>query len=66
MKTLAEHNDERRDAYNQPIGGPRKNGIACPKCGDELWDTNPAMTLTVNPPQKNIHCECGFRGHRLA
>ena len=69
MKTLAEHNEERRkqqehlDHMNEPHG----NDIACPKCGKELWDSTPMMMLTSNPPQKNVHCPaCGYRGYRIA
>ena len=43
------------------------NGIECPECGKELWDSYPLVTLTSDPPQKNIHCiECDYRGFRLA
>jgi hypothetical protein len=36
-------------------------------CSNELYDTNPDLTLTSNPPQKDIHCEyCDYRGYRLA
>jgi len=68
MKTLKEYNPY---AYNRSIdtinefGKPRKNGIACDECGDELWDSNPSVTLTSLPAQKNVHCDkCGFRGYR--
>lgn len=45
---------------------PRPNGVACPKCGEELWDSDPMVTLTSNPPQKNVHCEaCGYRGYMV-
>lgn len=40
------------------------NGVACPKCGDEMYDTNPNLTLTSNPPKKSVHCKCGFSGYR--
>ena len=35
---------------------PIPNGIACPKCGEELLDTQPNVTLTSMPPQKNVGC----------
>lgn len=69
MKTLAEHNA-------QAIAAQRKfeestkthpNGIACPECGKELWDSNPMEIFTSNPPQKHVNCpDCGFRGYRIA
>jgi DNA-directed RNA polymerase subunit RPC12/RpoP len=46
---------------------PKSNGIACPKCGNELMDTNPMMTLTSHPAQKNVHCpKCEYTGYRIA
>lgn len=46
---------------------PVLNGIACPNCGKELYDSNPNIKLTSNPPQKHIHCEsCNYKGHRIA
>ena len=66
LKSLAEHNANRRKAH-EPDNGPVKNGIACPKCGAELMDSDPAMLLTSNPPQKRTHCsECDYTGYRVA
>ena len=69
MKTLDEHNNERREAYDalRKKQEPHANGIACPKCDEELWDSSPMMTLTSSPPKKDVHClKCGYRGYRLA
>ena len=69
MKTLDEYNEERRKAYESEFQAmqPHANGIACLKCGNELWDSNPCLRLTSNPPKKNIHCpSCGYTGFRLA
>lgn len=42
------------------------NGIACPKCNNELYDTNPLIALASNPPRKSIHCEkCEYKGTRI-
>ncbi len=65
MKSLDEHNRERREAY-KAISGARPNGIACPRCGCELSDTDPFSTLTSSPPQKRVGCKCGYSGYRLA
>jgi hypothetical protein len=67
LKSLNEWNEERRTGHAR-VGtpGPRHNGIACPKCGKELFDSDPTTTLASSPPQKNVHCECGFVGYRLA
>ena len=69
MKTLSEHNRERAEQYEAAtqMGGPILNGIACPKCNQELFDSYPMLTLTSNPPRKDINCiGCGFRGYRIA
>ena len=68
MKTLDEHNKERLYLHKISLhaGNPRLNGIECPECGTELFDTNPMETLTSNPPQKNIHCAfCKYTGYRI-
>ena len=66
LKTLGEHNAEYW-SYHRAMyeNRPQRNGIACPECGKELWDTNPMVTLTSMPPQKNIHCDCGYKGYRI-
>jgi hypothetical protein len=69
LKSLDEHNAERWKwhshssiSFNKPV----LNGIACPKCEEELFDTNPWMTLTSNPPKKNVHCsKCDYHGYRI-
>jgi hypothetical protein len=40
-----------------------RNGLECPKCGAELYDSRPGVKLLSNPPQKNIACtECDYTG----
>ncbi len=42
------------------------NGIACPKCGMELHDSEPGVILTTYPAQVRITCSaCGFNGCRI-
>jgi len=55
LKSLKDHNDGRRlfDAYG---GNSVKSGIACPKCGSELYYNNPDMVLTSNPPKRSVEC----------
>jgi len=53
--SLEEH--DRAKSVFQP------NGIACPSCGNELYDTTP--NLIINN-KKHIHCDCGFVGTRKA
>lgn len=68
LKNLDEHNSERSFRHwHITSNEPRLNGIACPKCGEELYDTNPMVTLTSNPPQKNVNCsKCDYVGYRIA
>lgn len=63
--TLQEHNELKRKLHDE--GFAKKNGIACPKCGHEMVDTNPGMLLTSNPPQKDVHCPmCSHHDYALA
>ena len=69
MKTLEDHNQEKWDAYRATQEGklPHTNGISCPECGKDLWDSNPTVVLATNPPQKNVRCiACGYAGFRIA
>lgn len=70
MKTLEEHNKQRTDRHCElNDNSPKRNNIECPQCGHELLDSNPLMTLTSNPPQKEVHCineGCGYGGYRIA
>lgn len=64
LKTLEEHNKGIQDSYIPKV---EYNGIACPKCGEELYDSRPMVILTSMPPQKNVACsKCDYRGYRLA
>lgn len=68
LKDLQEYNAEKMEWHtNMGDTSPRKNGIACPECGGELYDSAPNVTLTSNPPQKHIHCDnCDYNGTRIA
>jgi len=42
------------------------NGIACPKCGKELMDSNPDCILLTHPNQCRVHCpHCDWSGTRF-
>jgi len=41
------------------------NGIACPKCGKEMFDSEPSFVLAVMPPRMGVACVCGYHGTRL-
>ena len=70
LLTLEEHNAARRAAHKHRVrimNRPVFNGIACPKCGEEMMDSNPSITLASNPPQKNILCpKCNYKDFRVA
>lgn len=66
LVSLNVYNYERAVDFERTNIFPQLNGIACPNCGKELYDSD-YYILTSNPPKKNIHCEeCGFKGYRLA
>ena len=70
LRSLGEFNAEAWERHEQS-NAPTPNGIACPDCGLELWDTEPMTTLTSYPPQKTVGClkisgGCGFRGTRIS
>lgn len=63
LKNLDEHNAQ----WAMNNNSPRLNGIACPKCGSELYDSNPMETLASMPAKKNVHCgKCDYVGYRVA
>jgi len=70
LKSLEEHNAINSTFHWGMMGqSPVPNGIACPKCGAELLDTQPNVTLTSMPPQKNVGCSsenCDYTGYRIA
>lgn len=70
LVSLKEHNEMRRIAHRRRrmiMNQPQLNGIACPNCGEEMMDSNPSVTLSSYPPQKNIHCpKCNYKDFRVA
>ena len=71
LKTLREHEEDEYKKYVQSIkdgGIARLNGIACPKCGEELYDSNPHSVLLSYPPKTSIIClnhNCNYEGYRI-
>ena len=78
LKNLNKHNTQASSTQWASILGQYKdlhhillrpilNGIACPKCSEELYDSTPTITLTSMPAQKNVHCsKCDHVGYRIA
>lgn len=61
--SLEEHNKERLEQHFD-LNKPKLNGLKCPKCGAPLYDPYPNVTLTSNPPQKNVECtKCNYAGY---
>lgn len=45
---------------------PRYNSIRCPKCGNELIDAEPDVTISTYPPRTRVEClECNFKSTRV-
>lgn len=64
LKSLQDHNYEiyRRRTLR---GKSKMNGIACPRCGEELMDTNTTILMS-DPPKRDTNCsKCDYRGYRL-
>jgi C4-type Zn-finger protein len=58
--SLEEHN--RIATQINETGG---NGIACPNCGSELFDSPDSIVLTSNPLQYFTFCRsCNYKGTR--
>ena len=66
LKSLEQHNAETAEAFLD-AARPKPNGIACPNCGEELWDSAPGTQLPSCPPKKNVHCpDCNWSGYANA
>ena len=68
LKNLAEHNLQASSAQLAMMdNSPVLNGIACPKCGEEMFDSISMTTLTSMPAQKNVNCsKCDYFGYRIS
>jgi len=68
LKTLEENNALAFSGTRVDFNSPKLNGIACPKCGSELLDSQPNVTFTSNPAQKKTKCsseKCDYNGYRF-
>jgi hypothetical protein len=64
LTSVGEWNRYIVETYNLNNIYPRLNGLSCPNCSKELYDSDSSI-LTSYPPQKNIHCDCGYKGYRV-
>jgi len=46
LRSLKEADNEARMHYGTDFG-PHRNGIACPKCGGELMDSNSGQVIQI-------------------
>ena len=54
LKSLEEHN---KQAYNTFAAVNNLNsGFACPKCGEEMYYSNPNAMLATYPPKRSVNC----------
>ena len=63
LKSLKDHNKEKLADIQAKQKQLKGNGIACPDCGKELFDSSETVLLS-NPPQYEVECKCGFQGLR--
>lgn len=54
LVTLEDHDSHKRDLLNF-TDYPVKNGIACPKCGQEMEDVD-GTVLMCWPAKTKVHC----------
>lgn len=71
LLTLAEHDAARmqQSTFGRDARQPQPNGIACPQCGAELFDSRPNEILTSGIGRKQIACYaqgCGYTWTRIA
>lgn len=66
LESLDEHNKRALGIFGPTkLECKVKNGIACPNCGAELFDSDVFVKLSSHPPQYRTHCEsCDYQGTR--
>jgi ribosomal protein S27E len=66
LVSLEDYNNIRTKMFNTVFTSDI-TGVACPKCGEELLDTEPHFTFAGSPPQKSVHCSsCNWDGYKVA
>ena len=62
MITLEKWDNEKRKSYKNN----RPNNIECPRCKEELVDSQPGYHLAVYPPKTKVYClNCHYQGERI-
>ena len=55
LKSLEQHNKE--SLSNFTAINHLNSGFACPKCGEEMYYSNPGVVLASYPPKRNVRCK---------
>ena len=67
MKTLEQHNADRhaiREAFRKVANAA---GVACDKCGEQMYYDDPNTVYTSDPPVQRVRChKCGYYGLKTA
>ena len=65
LTPLEVHNKMARDTFFRGMNPRAYNGLACPKCGCELYDSSPNRMSESLPPQFAVACSnCEYHGLR--
>ena len=60
MKTLSEHERDNRSSQYETAWV----GVACDRCGGELYNSEPGIMLMTDPPKITVRCsKCDFSGY---
>ena len=60
MKTLSEYERDNRNSQYETAWV----GVACDRCGGELYNPEPGMMLMTDPPKITVRCsKCEFKGY---
>jgi len=58
--------DEIIKSEKDKVNDKEFNGLSCPLCGGDLYDSNPDVLLYSYPAQKNVSCsKCNYNGYRI-
>ncbi len=64
MKKLSEHNQDSDDFLQKLRNISLRAGVACDKCGKEMFYYRPDVQLSCMPPKQAVMCECGHEGYK--
>jgi uncharacterized protein with PIN domain len=63
MKSLDEHNEDRRRTHIEYRNVVNRAGVACPKCGAEMEIDQPGVVNASLPPSQWVTCPaCQYQG----